>query len=149
MPSKSNIFKKSALLVVFTMAFLLSPFAQADKKDGHHGKGGKDKHFYGSLKKIKEQLNLTDEQKNKLKEMQDTYGKEAMKKKHDKMDKAQKDLEEALRSDASDEKVREQFSELQKIQEDFAKTRFEKIILIRSILTPEQRAKFKTLIGKE
>lgn len=144
MPSKTNI-----LLALFTMAFLLSPFAQAGKKDGHHGKGGKDKHFYGSLKKIKEQLNLTDEQKNKLKEMQATYGKEAMKKKHEKMDTAQKDLEQALRSDASDEKVREQFSELQKIQEDFAKTRFEKVLLIRSILTPEQRAKFKDLIGKQ
>lgn len=151
MPSNSNVLKKTALLAIFSMAFFLSPFALAGKKDGHDGHHGKDKEkqFYGSLKKIKEELNLTEEQKKQLKEMQATYGKEAMKKKHAEMDKAQDELEEALKSDASDEKVREKFVALQKIQEDFAKTRFERILHIRSILTPEQRAKFKNMIGKE
>lgn len=148
MPSKTNLFKKSALLVALTSAFLLSPMAYAGKKDDHYGKGGKDKNFYSSFKKIKDQLDLTDEQKNKLKEMKATHGKKAMKEAHEKMDTAQKALEDALRSDASDEMVRVQFSELQKIQEEFAKARFEKVMMIRSILTSEQRAKLKSLIDK-
>jgi Spy/CpxP family protein refolding chaperone len=93
-------------------------------------------------------LNLTEEQEKKLKETQATYGKEAMKKKHDAMEKAQDELSEALKSDATDEKIREKFAALHKIQEDFATVRFEKILYIRSILTPEQRTKFKELIGK-
>lgn len=142
-------FKKSALLASFALAFLLSPLAQADKKDECAMGKDKDKQFYGSLKKVKDQLNLTEEQKKKLQDMHATYGKEAMKKKHDAMDKAQDELEAALKSDATDEKIREKFVALQKIQEEFATIRFEKILVVRSILTPEQRTKFKSLIGKE
>lgn len=150
MPSNLQIsLKKPAVLAVFSVVFLLSNFALAGKKDMSHGCHEKEKQFYGSLKKIKEKLDLTDEQKTKLKDMQATYGKEAMKKKHHDMEQVQKDLEELLKSDASDEKVREKFAALQKIQEDFAKTRFERILHIRSILTPEQRTKFKNMIGKE
>jgi Spy/CpxP family protein refolding chaperone len=151
MPSNTtNSFKKSALLIAFATAFFLTPLAEAGKKDdrwGSHGKH-KDKQLYGNLKKIKGQLNLTEEQEKKLKETQATYGKEAMKKKHDAMEKAQDELSEALKSDATDEKIREKFAALHKIQEDFATVRFEKILYIRSILTPEQRTKFKELIGK-
>ena len=150
MPSYLKTFKTSALVAAFTMAFLLSPLAEAGKKEGREGgHGHHGKHFYGNLKKIKEQLNLTDEQKTKLKDMKATHGKEVMKKKQEAMEQAHKDLKEALKSDASDETIREKFAALQKVQEDFAKTRFEHILLIRSVLTPEQRTKFKTLIGKE
>ena len=150
MPCNTLNLKKSAFTALFAAVFLASPLASAGK--GHGDKGdsckGKEKSFFSIHPKIKEQLNLTEEQKNKLKEMKDTYGKEAMKKKHVAMEKAQKELEEALKSDATDEKVREKFDALHKLQEEFAKTRFEKILHVRSILTPEQRLKFKTLIGK-
>ncbi len=149
MPCNTLNLKKSAFTALFAAVFLASPLASAEK--GHGDKGsckGKEKHFYSILPKVKKQLNLTEEQKNKLKEMKDTYGREAMKKNHVAMEKAQKELEEALKSDASDEKVREKFDVLHKLQEEFAKTRFEKILLVRSILTPEQRLKFKTLIEK-
>ena len=141
--------KKPAALAAFALILSLSSFAQAGKKEMPHGCNEKEKQFYGSLKKIKEKLDLTEEQKNKLKDMQATYGKEAMKKKHHEMEQVQKELEDLLKSDASDEKAREKFAALQKIQEDFAKTRFERILHIRSILTPEQRAKFNNMIGKE
>lgn len=146
MPSKTNTFKRSALFAIFSIAFLFTNLAMAEE----HGdrKGRKDKHHYGSLKKIKEQLNLTKEQNKLLKDSQATFGKETMKKKHGELEAAQKDLEQALKSDATDEQIRAKFTALQKLQEDFAKTRFEKILYVRSILTPEQRTKFKTLIGR-
>ena len=150
MPYNTLNLKKSAFTALFAAVFLASPIASADRgrKDKGDSCKGKEKHFYSVLPKIKEKLNLTEEQKNKLKETKETYGKDAMKKKHEAMEKAQKELEEALKSDASDEKVREKFEALHKIQEEFARVRFEKILVVRSILTSEQRLKFKELIGK-
>ena len=150
MPCNTLSLKKSAFTALFAAVFLASPLASAGK--GHGDKGdsckGKEKHFFSIHPKIKEQLNLTEEQKNKLKATKETYGREAMKKQHEAMEKAQKELEATLKSDASDEKVREKFEALHKIQEQFARLRFEKILVVRSILTPEQRLKFKDLIGK-
>lgn len=100
------------------------------------------------MKNIKKELNLTAEQKKQLKDS-GGYSREDMKKKHTALREAQKSLEETLKSDASEEQIRAKFTELQTIQEDFAKARFEKILKIRSVLTPEQRAKFKNVIGKK
>lgn len=149
MPAQINTFRKSAFLAIFSMAFLLTPLAYADKglcdDSGNHSKDAK---LYNSIKKIKADLNLTEEQKTKLKSMH-KVSKETLKTQRDDLDKAQADIEAALKSDTSDEKIREKFVELQKLQSAFAKSRLEIILHIRSVLTPEQRAKFKNAIGQE
>ncbi|MFN3454611.1 MAG: Spy/CpxP family protein refolding chaperone [Pseudobdellovibrio sp.] len=125
-------------LIIFSA---LHSYADSDCMDM-----GKDKFNY--MKKIKKELNLTAEQKKQLKDS-GGYSREDMKQKHTALREAQKSLEETLKSDASEEQIRAKFTELQTIQEDFAKARFEKILKIRSVLTPEQRAKFKNVIGKK
>lgn len=142
-------------LLTCTLAALFLMFTGPAKADNYSTDGQKsydkahDKINFSHIKKLKEELNLTSEQKKQLKSMKSKLGKDSMKKKHAEMAKAYKDLEMALQSEASDDDIREKFNNLQKLQEDFARTRFEKILFIRSILTPEQRAKFNSLIGKE
>ena len=43
----------------------------------------------------------------------------------------------------TDDEVRVKFANLEKLQAEFAKARFDKILAIRAILTPEQKEKLK------
>ena len=93
-----------------------------------------------------EELNLPAEQKEKAKKIHGDHSdvkekRQAMKKLHD-------DLETAMKGAATDDEVRAKFAALQKAQDEFAKARFEKIVALRAILTPEQRSKLKNPRGK-
>lgn len=116
-----------------------------------HAKGsckeGRDKPY--SFKKMKAELNLTAEQLQQLEGVSKKMSKEIIKQKRKAMEEAQAALNSALKSEASDEQIRAQFDELQKRQEDFSRTRFEKILKVRSVLTAEQKNKFKTIFDKK
>lgn len=109
--------------------------------DSHFGKDGKDKAF--SFRKMKKELNLTPAQVEQLKSFK-KEAKDQLKAKKEAMKEARKGLETTLKSNSSEEAIRTKFSELQAKQDEFSKARFEMVLKIRSILTPEQRAKFKS-----
>lgn len=109
--------------------------------DGHFDKDRKDKAF--SFRKMKKELNLTPVQLEQLKSFK-KEAKDQLKAKKEAMKEARKGLETTLKSDNSEEAIRTKFSELQAKQDEFSKARFEMVLKIRSILTPEQRAKFKS-----
>ena len=94
------------------------------------------------LDHITQQLNLTPEQQEKIKAMSGGES-EQMSRKHEVMRTAHDELEQAMKSSASDEEIRAKFTELEKIQSEFAKARLERVLAIRAVLTPEQRTKFK------
>jgi Spy/CpxP family protein refolding chaperone len=94
------------------------------------------------LAKMAEELKLTPEQREKLKKIHDEYHKTLPGKK-EAMLAAKEALKESLRSAATDIDVRKKFEELEKRQSEFGQARFEKILALRAILTPEQRQKFK------
>lgn len=114
--------------------FALTIGMGAAQAKGGFGKGG--------LRQMVEELNLTDEQKEKAKKIHQD-GRDAIKAKREAMKKAHDELEAAIQGKATDDEVRAKFAALQKVQEDFAKARFEKVLALRAILTPDQRAKMK------
>lgn len=99
------------------------------------------------MQKMAKELNLTPDQKAKMKSIRQN-GREEMKAKRDALFAAREDLENSLRGAATDEELKKKFEALQKIQQEMAQGRFEKVLAIRAILTPEQRAKFKSMAGE-
>lgn len=87
-------------------------------------------------------LQLTDEQKEQFKAIKKKY-KELLPEKMKAMRNARKELQQALSGDGSEADIRQKFESLQKLQAEFSRSRFEKVLSIRSLLTPEQRQKFK------
>lgn len=121
-----------AILASLLMIFAGPAFA---KREGKH------------LERMTKELGLSTEQQEKVKALQDKDGQQ-IKNQRQLMHAAHKDLEQTLKSPATDEEIRAKFSQLEKAQAEFSKLRFEKVLAIRAILTPEQRLNFKGM-GKE
>lgn len=124
--------KVFAALTALTLAFAMP--AEAGREKGERGRG---KVWAEAMK----ELNLTSEQQAKMKELNQ--------KKHDElgskrnaMKQAREDLHNALKGTAPDADVRQKFESLQKLQDEFARARFEHVLAVRAVLTPEQREKF-------
>jgi Spy/CpxP family protein refolding chaperone len=101
-----------------------------------------EQHDSDKLEKMTEKLSLTPEQVEKMKVIFDKYktNKEAQ---HEKVKNAYKDLNDSPNSDASESDIRAKHTALQAIKNDMDKTRLDKILEIRAILTKEQREKFE------
>lgn len=87
-------------------------------------------------------LDLTKEQKQKLEAMR-ADSKDDRKDNREAMKTARKALAEAAKGDASEAQLRTLFNSLQDLHKKNATARFEKLLKIRAILTPEQRKKIK------
>ncbi len=130
-----------ALKLLSIISLLSLAGAQAGFAKGY--RGGPHGHHKHWLK----ELNLTPEQKAQMKEIRAKYKENLQKLRIEKKD-ARIMLRAALKTSASESKLKQMFADLQKKKQTFAKARFEKILAIRSILTPEQRQKFNGLKGK-
>ncbi len=91
--------------------------------------------------RMADELKFTVEQRDKLKKIQDDFHK-TLPEKRKAMEAAREELQKALRGSGSADEVRKKFEELERRQADFARSRFEKILSVRALLTPEQREKF-------
>lgn len=125
----------SICLLVLSISF--ASHADVEKKSGP-----------GFLNRIQSELNLSVEQKAKLKELKD-QAKWGTKAKREAMEKSKAELETLISGQAPEAEVRTKFAELQKLQDEYAVARMEKIMAVRAILTPEQRAKFKNYFDKK
>lgn len=94
------------------------------------------------IHRMAEELGLTDEQKEKLAKIHADF-KQNLPGKREAMKTARNELQSALKGDATDDEVRKKFQTLQEQEAEFAKARFEKVLAVRHLLTPEQRQKFK------
>jgi Spy/CpxP family protein refolding chaperone len=125
--------------LVFVLATSLAPHhAQAQGHPGHMGHGDR-------MMKALDELDLTADQKKKLAEIKKTF--KTNEPKHDAMRAAHEELKAALQGTASDAEVKKKFEAMKAAHDAFMEARFEKVLAIRAILTPEQRAKFKGLRG--
>lgn len=131
--------KKSNWRVVLTSLFVMGACAvwNPTLAEARRGRGHED-----MAERLTAELNLTAEQKDKLKVIQEEYQKNLPSKK-EAMGAAHEELNKLLQSGATDDEIRKKFQELQLKQSEFAQARFEKVLAIRAILTPEQRQKFK------
>jgi periplasmic protein CpxP/Spy len=92
-------------------------------------------------------LNLTDEQKAKIKELR-KGGKEAHKETRESLREGRKALEEAMKGDAKKEDILAKYDALQTLRNKMGRARFEMMLAVREILTPEQRQKFRGFMEK-
>ncbi len=100
----------------------------------------------GHFKKMMKKLELTAEQKEKMKDLRKNNP--DMKAKRAEMREVRKKFKEALGSDASKGELTKLHNELQSKKTEIAKIRFEKMLSIREILTPEQRKIFQEMRQK-
>lgn len=121
----------TAATVALALTVSAPAFAKGDK--GEKGKWHE---------KMAAELNLTAEQKEKMKQVHQTNH-EAMRAKRKAMKEARESLQTSLQGTATDAELKKKFEDLEKLQSEFAKARFEKVLAMRAVLTPEQRQKFK------
>jgi periplasmic protein CpxP/Spy len=94
-----------------------------------------------------QQLNLTPEQRQKLKEVRKQYQGQ-IRDRQRRAQQAQREMRSLLVGSASGETVRAKFSEFQQMQQAAAKLRFESILAMREVLTPAQRKQLAAQMEK-
>lgn len=123
------------LLTFFLVGLLFSTFSISDtyaKRGGGKGMG-----------KILKQLDLSDEQKEKLKAHRETnQGNKELRKQ---VKELREKMKASFDSNASDTELRRVHSELKSIRSQIADKRFEKMLFIRSILTTDQWRKLQAM----
>ncbi len=130
---------KLSKVMISVLVLSLAAATPVLAKDKHKGEDihSIDKHF--NPKKLKD-LDLTSEQKEKMKALR-TEAKSEIKKCREDMKQARKDFKEALKSGASKEEVVAAFQKMTDKKNELSKSRLESILEVRDILTAEQRAK--------
>jgi Spy/CpxP family protein refolding chaperone len=126
-------------LFILISAIIVAGFKAEAKEQGRE----KDRSEFFYQKTVKE-LALTKEQQEKFRAMHDA-GKGELKAKRKEMKAAHEEVEKALQGSASDDEVKAKFTVLQQKQDEFAKARLAKVLSVRALLTPEQRAKMKLM----
>lgn len=123
------------------------PFGPRNEGRGPEGRAFQGTAPQGGGRRILEELNLTAEQKSKINEYRER-DKEAFKAKREAVQNARRKLEEAMDNPAAgEEELKNLFSEVAKARSEVEAARFESMLNIRALLTPEQRKKFTELEG--
>lgn len=100
------------------------------------------------MRGIFKELNLTADQKEKLKKLREE-SKAGHKDERKKMRSEAKAFKDKMAGNASDDELRKEFAKAQEKRAEMAKSRFEHMLKVRAILTPEQRKKFAELAEKK
>lgn len=130
--------KNLMMPLILLLGVFLNPIASMARE-------GKD---HGGMKEIMKQLDLTDEQKEKLKSLREEN------KKMEKGDKGEikelwKQMEEKFGTSASESELRTLHDKMKSLRTQKADNRFNRLMKIRNILTVEQRKKFQELRKKD
>jgi periplasmic protein CpxP/Spy len=92
-------------------------------------------------------LGLSDEQWKKLKAIREEAQKsgraESVQSLHKELRDLRQSFKELLKSDAPSQQVLQAFAKIQNAEQSLRQARFERVLHLRDILTPEQRKKFK------
>ncbi len=105
----------------------------------------KDKEKSSSAKKafFKEELKLSDEQLEKIREIRSTRKAEVMELKQ-RLKAVKQDFKAAMRNpNLSNTELSAKFEEFQKVRDEAQSKRFEMMLAMRSVMTPEQIGKFQ------
>lgn len=137
---KSGCTFMTSLLVVFWFVFFAGLGAEAGP-----GRGGEEKG--GGIGKIIRELNLSPEQKEKLKTIRKSH-RESIKPLLDQKAEAVKKLHESMKANAAPEVLRTSQKTVSELNKKISEALFENILAVREILTPEQRSKFDGIKAK-
>lgn len=133
------------ILVSGVLALSGSAFAKGRGK-------GRERSFPGP--RMTQELNLTDAQVTKIKAIHEKNREriESDRDERQKHRKARQDLQTLMQSDASKKELQAKFKATQpdcKKRQKMSQGHFEEILEIRDVLTPEQRKKFRGMMGKK
>ncbi len=92
-----------------------------------------------------QKLNLTEEQTQRMQEIQNQY-KGQIAEKQNSFHRAQQELREMIASSASPTQIRAKHREVQLLKDQLERLHLESIIAIREVLTPEQRRQFDQIM---
>lgn len=100
---------------------------------------------YGGIQKLLGQLDLTPEQSQQIDAIQDQFhsDNETL---FQEMRTNYQEMRSLLASDASQEQLRQQHQKLQDLRQQLGTNRFETMLQVREILTPEQRTQMAELM---
>ena len=122
-----------------------SPVTQLAHHNFQYGKrmGG-----HGGMKKVLEQLNLTPEQSQKIDAIHEQFhsDNETL---YQEMRTNHQEMRSLLASDASQEELRQQHQKIQGLRQQLGTNRFETMLQVREILTPEQRTQMAELMKQQ
>ena len=90
-------------------------------------------------------MNLTDDQKNKLAAIRDEY-QEQIRSLRQKMRSERQTLRNLMAGTSSETEIRNQHQQVSKLGQSLYNLRFESMLEMREILTPEQRSQFVQLM---
>ena len=95
-----------------------------------------------------QQLNLTEEQHQQIKQIHRQYKQQIIRKKNT-IAKLQQQLSDMMVGDESVEVLRAKNQQLSLLRQEIGTLRFESMLATREILTPQQRQKFRELVNSQ
>lgn len=136
------IFPLGANAIDFDLAETGVQIAQQKSEARRGGKRGGRGHGF---KKILDQLDLSSEQSSQIKAIHDR-NKQENETLHEEVKAQKKAMGELFASDASESELQQKHQEIQSLKQELKAARFEGMLEIREILTPEQKAKMNELM---
>ncbi len=94
---------------------------------------------------LQRELNLTSEQSEKIREIH-AQAKEDMQSLHNNLKEQKEEMRSLLASNANTNRLRQQHERIQVLKERFDDQRFETMLDVREVLTPEQRSQMAELM---
>lgn len=110
-----------------------------DRAQGGSGQRG------GGQQRWIEQLNLTPQQQQEIQAIRDRYEQD-MQAKKEQMNQAMSELRQMMAGNASDRDLRNKHNEVVRLRQQMGEMRFEQMLAMRNVLTPEQRQQFNQLM---
>lgn len=114
----------------------------------YHSPGAKRMGRGEGMSKMLEQLNLTPEQSEQIETIK-TESRAQNDALHQDMETIREEMRSLLASDASVEQLREQHQRMQEVHQKLSDNRFETMLQIREVLTPEQRSQMADLMSEK
>lgn len=97
--------------------------------------------------KIMQELNLTSEQTQKIQAIRTQY-KDQIAQRHQAFLQAKRELKDLIIGTASEDQVREKHSQVEALEQQVREAKFDQMLAIRGVLTPEQRNQAAEIIQK-
>ncbi len=132
----------SSTSVTQTNTFVRSGKIAQASPDGSGFKGRRRRK--GGMKQIFQQLDLSTEQQERIKAIRQE-SKQNNSSLRQEMKQAQEKMRKLMVSDTSDSELRKQHEQIQSLKQKLGNQRFETMLKIRQVLTPEQRTKMAEL----
>ena len=109
----------------------------------HRGRGYRGE----GIKKLTEKLDLTNEQSTQIEAIREKY-RAANEENYQQLKQAREEMRSLLTSDANPNRLRQQHQEMQSLRQQLGNSRFEAMLEVREILTPEQRQQMADMMAE-